>query len=107
MGHMYKSMGDYVQALSFYNTAEKRYFEEKEKDSDLSPKYLAVTYYGKGNLYRCAENYKLSKSFYEKAKDIYEDIVSDLSLIHISLPMKELSPSALLAGLLGEEIRST
>ena len=28
MGHMYKSMGDYVQALSFYNTAEKRYFEE-------------------------------------------------------------------------------
>lgn len=86
MGHMYKSMGDYVQALSFYNTAEKRYFEEKEKDSDLSPKYLAVTYYGKGNLYRCAENYKLSKSFYEKAKDIYEDIVSDTNfewmLIH-------------------------
>lgn len=77
MGHMYKSMGNYSEALVYYNLAEDKYNEEKKERPELSQKYLAMIYYGKGNLYRCAENYDISKDFYTKAKEIYKDIVNN------------------------------
>ena len=79
MGHLYKSEGDYDKALHYYNWAEKIYYQAKKEDPQLSEKYLAKIYYGKGNVYRCAENFEESKKHYELARNIYKDKVDESS----------------------------
>ena len=79
MGHLYKSEGNYAIALNYYDKAERVYRQGKRHDLQLSEKYLAIIYYGKGNVYRCAQDFIKSKEYYEKAQSIYQEKVDESS----------------------------